>query len=184
MSEAHVSDETRRDFLYIATGAAGAVVVGGIAWPLVSQMGPNKEVQAAGGPVEIDISSVEPGMQLTVVWRSKPYFVRRLTKAEVTAASEAPKDKFIDFAEAKPRIAAAKGATAEWAIVSASCTHLGCIPTKIDLGLEGWLCPCHGSKFDVTGRVTKGPAPINLPLPPFQFASADKLIIGLEKKGA
>ncbi|MEE9376130.1 MAG: ubiquinol-cytochrome c reductase iron-sulfur subunit [Rhizobiaceae bacterium] len=184
MSEAHVGDENRRDFLYIATGAAGAVAVGGIAWPLVSQMGPNKQVQAAGGPVEIDVSSVEPGMQLTVVWRSKPYFVRHLTKAEITAATNASLDEFRDFQEAKARIAAPSGGAAEWTIVSASCTHLGCIPTKVDVGLEGWLCPCHGSKFDVTGRVLKGPAPTNLPLPPFDFVSADKLIIGLDKKGA
>ncbi len=177
MGEAHASDGTRRDFLYIATGVTGAVAVGGIAWPLVSQLGPSKEVQAAGLPIDVDVSSVEPGMQLIVVWRSKPYFVRRLTKNEVEVALSAPKDKFRDFAEAKDRIA-----TNEWTIVSASCTHLGCIPTKVDAGLEGWYCACHGSKFDVTGRVMKGPAPINLPLPPYTFASAEQLIIGEEKE--
>ncbi len=187
MSEAHASDETRRDFLYIATGATGAVAVAGIAWPLVSQMGPNKETQAAGAPVEIDVSSVEPGMQLTVVWRSKPYFVRHLTPAEVKAAIDATESQFRDFADAKGILAAVEGGAAEWAIVSASCTHLGCIPKMVKAnGLDGWNCPCHGSKFDVLGRVTKGPAPTNLPLPPFNFASAEKLIIGVEKekKGA
>ncbi len=184
MSEAHASDATRRDFLYIATGAAGAVAVGGVAWPLVSQMGPNEREKAAGGPVEIDISAVEPGMLITVIWRGKPYFIRHLTEDEVASAKNAPESDFRDFAAADSRIAAAEGAAEEWAIVGANCTHLGCVPTKVDTGLEGWLCPCHGSKFDVTGRVMKGPAPTNLPLPPFVFASEEKLVIGQEKAGA
>ncbi len=184
MSEAHASDVTRRDFLYIATGAAGAVAVGGVAWPLVSQMGPNEREKAAGGPVEIDISAVEPGMLITVIWRGKPYFIRHLTETEVASAKQAPEADFIDFDTADARIAAVEGADAEWAIVAANCTHLGCVPTKVDTGLEGWICPCHGSKFDVTGRVMKGPAPTNLPLPPFVFATAEKLVIGADKAGA
>lgn len=184
MSEAHAGDVTRRDFLYIATGAAGAVAVGGIVWPLVSQMGPNQRELAAGAPVEVDVSSIEPGMLITVIWRGAPYFVRRLTESEVSSAKEAPEADFRDYAAADTRIAAAGDASAEWAVVSASCTHLGCVPTKVDTGLEGWLCPCHGSKFDVTGRVMKGPAPTNLPLPPFVFASEEKLVIGTDKVGA
>lgn len=184
MSEAHAGDVTRRDFLYIATGAAGAVAVGGIAWPLVSQMGPNEREKAAGAPVEIDISGVEPGMLITVIWRGKPYFIRHLTDEEVASAKDAPEADFRDYASADTRIAAAEGADPKWAIVGANCTHLGCVPTKIDTGLEGWLCPCHGSKFDVTGRVMKGPAPTNLPLPPYAFASEEKLVIGQDKAGA
>ncbi|MGI9367102.1 MAG: ubiquinol-cytochrome c reductase iron-sulfur subunit [Rhizobiaceae bacterium] len=180
MSEAHASDATRRDFLYIATGAAGAAAVAGIAWPLVAQMGPNEREKAAGAPVEIDVSAIEPGMLITVIWRGKPYFIRHLTEAEVKSAIDAPVADFRDYAPADTRIAVAGDSAAEWAIVGANCTHLGCVPTKIDTGLEGWLCPCHGSKFDVTGRVMKGPAPTNLPLPPFEFASEDKLIIGQE----
>ncbi len=187
MSVAHADDGSRRDFLYLATGAAGAVAVGGIAWPLVSQMGPNKQTQAAGEPIEIDVSSIDPGMQVTVVWRSAPYFVRHLTESEVKAAESAPKDIFRDFADAKGILASTEGGSAEWTIVSASCTHLGCIPKMIKAnGLDGWNCPCHGSKFDVLGRVTKGPAPINLPVPPYTFASTEKLVIGADKetKGA
>lgn len=184
MSEAHASDVTRRDFLYIATGAAGAVAVAGVAWPLVSQLGPNEREQAAGAPVEIDISAIEPGMLITVIWRGGPYFIRHLTEEEIASAKGAPESDFRDFAAADARIASAEGAAAEWTIVSASCTHLGCVPTKVDTGLEGWVCPCHGSKFDVTGRVMKGPAPTNLPLPPFVFASEEKLVIGQEKAGA
>ena len=184
MSEAHASDATRRDFLYIATGAAGAVAVGGAAWPLVRQMGPNEREKAAGAPIEIDISAVEAGMLITVIWRGKPYFIRHLTDDEIASANNAPESDFRDYAAADTRIAAAEGAPAKWAIVGANCTHLGCVPTKVDTGLEGWLCPCHGSKFDVTGRVMKGPAPTNLPLPPFVFASEEKLVIGQDKAGA
>ena len=184
MSDSHAGDVTRRDFLYLATGAAGAVAVGGIAWPLVAQMGPNDREKAAGGPVEVDVSAIEPGMLITVIWRGKPYFIRHLTQEEVDSAAKAPEGDFIDFASADTRIAASEGGPAEWSIVAANCTHLGCVPTKVDSGLQGWVCPCHGSIFDVTGRVMKGPAPINLPLPPFAFASAEKLVIGAEKAGA
>lgn len=182
MSGSHDGDATRRDFLYIATGAAGVVAVGGIVWPLVSQMQPNDREKAAGAPVELDVSEIEAGQLITVMWRGAPYFVRRLTDAEVSAANEAPKADFVDFTPADTRLAAPDGGKAEWTIVAASCTHLGCIPTKVDTGFEGWACPCHGSKFDVTGRVTKGPAPINLPLPPFVFAGEEKLIIGTDVK--
>lgn len=180
MSDAHAADVTRRDFLYIATGAAGAVAVGGIVWPLVAQLGPNEREKAAGAPVEVDISSVEPGVQITVIWRGKPYFIRHLTEEQVKTAKDAPQAEFRDYQSADERLAAAEGASAEWTIVGANCTHLGCVPTKVEEGLDGWLCPCHGSKFDVTGRVTKGPAPTNLPLPPFTFASEEQIIIGQE----
>lgn len=180
MSDAHASDATRRDFLYLATGAAGVIAVGGIVWPLISQMGPNDAIKAAGGPVEIDISAVEPGMLITVIWRGKPYFIRHLTPAEVKAAESAPESAFREFVPADSRIAKIGDGALEWAVMAANCTHLGCVPTKVDTGLEGWVCACHGSKFDVTGRVMKGPAPTNLPLPPYTFASAEKLVIGAE----
>jgi len=180
MSGEHDGDGTRRDFLYLATGAAGVVAVGGIALPLVSQLAPNAREVAAGAPVEVDISAIEPGMQLTILWRGKPYFIRRLTDSEVTAVDGAPEGDFRDFVAADSRISAPEGGKKEWAIVAANCTHLGCVPTKVESGLEGWVCPCHGSKFDVLGRVMKGPAPTNLPLPPYNFASADRLVIGAD----
>ncbi|MEM8750747.1 MAG: ubiquinol-cytochrome c reductase iron-sulfur subunit [Pseudomonadota bacterium] len=181
MSEHGNSDVKRRDFLYVATGAAGAVAVGGIVWPLVSQLGPNARERAAGAPVEVDVSEIEPGQSITVIWRGAPYFVRHLTEEEVTAARGAAEGEYRDYVPADERMAKAEGGEAEWAIVAANCTHLGCIPTKVETsGLDGWICPCHGSKFDVTGRVTKGPAPTNLPLPPFAFAAEDKLVIGAD----
>jgi len=121
---------------------------------------------------------------VTIIWRGKPYFIRHLTANEVAAANDAKQDVFRDFAPADGRIASAKGGSEKWAIVAANCTHLGCVPTKVDTGFEGWVCPCHGSKFDVTGRVTKGPAPTNLPLPPYEFANDDLLIVGAKKAGA
>ena len=181
VSEHHHSDGTRRDFLYVATGAAGAVAVAGIAWPLVSQLAPNAREQAAGAPVEIDISPIEAGQVVTVIWRGKPYFVRHLTENEVKMAEDAQQSVFVDYAPADGRIVQPEGATGKYSIVGANCTHLGCVPTKVDTGFDGWVCPCHGSKFDVTGRVTKGPAPTNLPLPPFAFADAGRLIIGTDK---
>jgi len=174
-------DAGKRDFLFIATGAAGAVAAGGIAWPLVASLGPNAKERAAGAPTEIDISAIEEGQQVVVIWRGAPYFIRKLTGEEVTAATDAQQDVFRDFAPADQRIASAEGADAKWTIVAANCTHLGCVPTKVADGLDGWICPCHGSKFDVTGRVTKGPAAVNLPLPPFVFANEETLVIGSEQ---
>ncbi len=185
MSAPHAEDATRRDFLYIATGAAGAVAAVGVGTVLVSQMGPNAAERAAGAPVEIDISAIEEGQVIVAVWRGKPYFIRHLTDEEVAAAQSAEESGFSDFEAADVRLGApADGKEGKWTIVAANCTHLGCIPTKVDTGFEGWFCPCHGSKFDVTGRVIKGPAPTNLPLPPYNFASDTTLVIGADKAGA
>ncbi len=193
-----VHDHERRDFLYLATGAVGAIAVGGIVWPLLSQLAPNEREQAAGAPVEIDVSAIEQGQVVTVVWRGAPYFVRHLTDEEMVLAQEADQSIFRDYAPlnartAGPGIAPAPispdaGDTADaagkWAVMAANCTHLGCVPTQVDVGLEGWACPCHGSIFDVTGRVTKGPAATNLPLPPFTFSGDTTLIIGTDQAGA
>ncbi|MEL6967380.1 MAG: ubiquinol-cytochrome c reductase iron-sulfur subunit [Pseudomonadota bacterium] len=171
----------RRDFLFIATGAAGAVAVGGIAWPLIASLGPNEAVKAAGAPTEIDISAIEEGQQIVVIWREAPYFIRKLSDEEAQLAIDAEQTVFRDYAPAAERIASAEGSDTKWTIIAANCTHLGCVPTKVDEGLDGWVCPCHGSKFDVTGRVTKGPAPVNLPLPPYVFSDEDTLVIGSEQ---
>ena len=176
---------TRRDFIYIATGAAGAAAAVGVVVPLVGQMAPNAREVAAGAPVDINVSAIEAGQVITVVWRGKAYFVRRLTDAEVQAAETAPQGEFRDFVPADARIASVEGSDVKWAIYAANCTHLGCVPKEIETAdNKGWLCACHGSRFDVTGRVTKGPAPVNLPIPPFVFASADQLVIGTDKLGA
>ncbi len=184
MSDAHAGDVNRRDFLYLATGAAGVVAVGGIAWPLVSQLAPNAREVAGGAPIEIDISAIEAGQVITVTWRGSKYFVYHLTEEEKAAAEKQEQSHFRDFVAADSRISGPEGGEAVWSIYAANCTHLGCIPTEVKGGGDTWNCPCHGSKFDVTGRVTKGPAPVNLPQPPMVFASAEKLIIGTDKVGA
>ena len=193
MSDVHThetdDEPTRRDFLMLATGAAGAVAAVGLAWPFVSSMAPNAAVRAAGQPVQIDVSSVEPGQAITVTWRGQPFFVRRLTaeEKEAAAALKAGDMKAYEGLEARLGGAAPEGdaaneaAIGDWTVVSASCTHLGCIPTQVESGAEGWSCSCHGAIFDVAGRILRGPAATNLPLPPYVFASDTSLIIGTEE---
>ncbi|WP_341759970.1 ubiquinol-cytochrome c reductase iron-sulfur subunit [Candidatus Endowatersipora endosymbiont of Watersipora subatra] len=179
---------TRRDFLYTATGVAAASAASGAIWPLIRQLAPNDREKAAGEPVEVDISAISPGQLVTVIWRGKPYFIRHLTDEEQAAAQSADEDEsvFRDFESSNQRIILTndKNKRNAWAVVSANCTHLGCVPKKVNAGFEGWVCPCHGSKFDVTGRVIKGPAPTNLPLPPHTFATKDLLVIGVDKTEA
>ncbi len=176
------SDETtRRDFIYVASGMLGVVGVAGLAWPFIDQMLPDAAVRAAGEPVEIDISSIEPGGAIIVTWRGKPYFIRRLTEEEVTAVDALGEGDTKDWQPAAERIDEVEGGDAAgWIVVSANCTHLGCIPKVVEVGAEGWHCPCHGSVFDMTGRILRGPAAINLPRPPHAFADASTLIIGTD----
>ena len=191
----------RRDFLFIATGAATAVAAAGVVFPLVASLGPNEAVVAAGQPVEIDISAIEEGSQIVVEWRTTPYFIRRLTASDVEALQNEPESALIEPVPLQTRLAqpqageaaqaSADGGTAGadtpidaakpvYTIAAANCTHLGCIPVKVDGGAAGWSCPCHGSIFDLAGRVTKGPAPANLPLPPYYFASENVVVIGAD----
>lgn len=171
---------TRRDFIYVATGMMAAVGAVGVAWPFVASMAPDADVLAAGQPVSLDVSTVEPGATITVTWRGKPYFVRHLTETEVAAAGTLGEGDMKDFAPVPERIGGPDGA-ATWAIVGANCTHLGCVPNIVDAEPEGWFCPCHGSVFDMTGRILRGPAATNLPLPPYVFADESTLIIGTDQ---
>jgi ubiquinol-cytochrome c reductase iron-sulfur subunit len=176
---------SRRDFIQVATGMLGVVGVAGLAWPFIDQMRPDAAVLAAGQPVDIDITSIEPGQQITVTWRGKPYFVRRLTENEVTASAELTQADMKDFAPIDTRVGGPGEETLkEWVVVSANCTHLGCIPKIVEDAPEGWACPCHGSVFDMTGRILRGPAALNLPLPPYVFASETRLVIGTDTAGA
>ena len=176
----HGEMPTRRDFIYVATGMMGAVGVAGAVWPFIDQMRPDAAVLAAGQPIEVDASSIEDGQAITVTWRGKPYFVRKLTEAEVEAASGLGEGDMKDFVPAGDRLSGPDG-TQNWVIVSANCTHLGCVPQVVENGAEGWYCPCHGSVFDMTGRILRGPAASNLPNPPFVFASESTLVIGSDQ---
>ncbi len=177
MATATMADEpTRRDMLFIATGAAAAVGAGSLAWPLVSQMNPDASTIAAGAPIEVDLKAIPEGGIVTVKWRGKPIFVRHRTKKEIDEAVSA---KLADLPD--PQTDAARAKKPEWLIVIGVCTHLGCIPlgTQGTRGeYDGWFCPCHGSVYDTSGRIRKGPAPKNLEVPAYAFSSDTKLTIG------
>jgi ubiquinol-cytochrome c reductase iron-sulfur subunit len=164
----------RRDFLYLATGAVGVAGVAAVAWPLIDQLNPAADTLALAS-IEYDISKVALGQEVTIAWRKSPVFIRHRTPAEIAAAKaddHAPmKDPATDASRVKP-------GHEEWLIVSASCTHLGCVPTFKGGEYHGWMCPCHGSVYDTAARIRKGPAPKNLYLIPYEFLSPTKVKIG------
>jgi len=172
-------DGTKRDFLKLIAGAGAAIGTGAIAWPLVMSMNPAKDVLALSS-VELEINKIDAGSGITVMWRGKPIFVRHRTPEEIKEAQSAPMSELKDPQTDAARI---KAGHAEWLVLIGICTHLGCIPTgnkPTDVRGEygGWFCPCHGSQYDTSGRIRKGPAPTNLELPPYEFMSATKVKIG------
>ena len=166
---------TRRDFLYIATGVVGAVGAAATAWPLISQMNPDASTIAAGAPIEVDLAPIADGAMIKVFWRGKPIFVRHRTKKEIDEAKDV---QLSSLRDPQPDSARVKEGHAEWLIVYGNCTHLGCIPLGNQGPYGGWFCPCHGSVFDTSGRIRQGPAPTNLPIPPYAFVSDNKIKIG------
>jgi ubiquinol-cytochrome c reductase iron-sulfur subunit len=168
-----MDEPTRRDMLFIATGAAAAVGVGAVAWPLISQMNPDASTIAAGVPVDVDLSGIKEGQIVTVKWRGNPIFVRHRTKKEIDEAANVVLDQLKD-----PQTDAARVKKPEWLVVIGVCTHLGCIPQGHDGPYDGWLCHCHGSVYDTSGRIRSGPAPANLVVPAYAFDSDTKLTIG------
>ncbi len=186
MSHADDSEGTRRDFLFYATGGATAVVAGAAVWPLVNQMNPSADVQALSS-IRVDVSGIEPGTQLTVKWLGKPVFIRRRTPEEIESS------RVVDLAELPDPIAQnfniddIAPATdenrtltedGEWLVMIGVCTHLGCVPLGDAGDFGGWFCPCHGSHYDTAGRIRRGPAPTNLPVPVAQFEDETTLVLG------
>lgn len=175
---------TRRDFLYVATAATGAVAGGAAVWPLINQMNPSADVQALAS-IEVDISGVEPGTQIVQKWRGKPVFIRRRTAEEIKAAREVD---LADLPDDNSRSANAPGDGAdenraldesgEWLVMMGVCTHLGCVPLGDAGDFGGWFCPCHGSHYDTSGRIRKGPAPENLPIPLTTFINETTIKLG------
>jgi ubiquinol-cytochrome c reductase iron-sulfur subunit len=167
-------DPSRRDFIHIAAGAAALGAVGGLAWPLIDQMNPAGDTLALAS-IEFDLGKVEAGQQVVVKWRGKPLFVRHRTPEQITAAIKddhaALRDPQTDEARHKP-------GKAEWLILVGTCTHLGCVPTVGGGEYGGWFCPCHGSVYDTSGRIRKGPAPKNLEVPTYAFLSDTKIKVG------
>lgn len=177
---AHEADETsRRDFIYIAAGAVAAVGAGAMIWPFVDQMNPAADTRAMS-TTEVDLSAVEVGQQIRVMWQGKPVFVRHRTPVEIAAAQRDDYATLKDPQHDADRIAQEDGQAGrpEWLILQASCTHLGCIPTFAEGAFHGWFCPCHGSVYDTSGRIRSGPAPKNLLVAPYVFTNDTTIRIG------
>lgn len=165
---------TRRDFLYIATGAVGAVGAAAMVWPFVSQFQPDASVLALS-TTEVDLSPIAEGQIVTVQWRGKPIFISHRTAAEIKSAVDTP---LADLKDPQPDSARVKAGKDQWLVVIGICTHLGCVPLGNSGDYHGWFCPCHGSHYDTSGRIRKGPAPRNLDVPVYSFLSDTKVKIG------
>jgi ubiquinol-cytochrome c reductase iron-sulfur subunit len=177
-------DGTRRDFLYVASGAMAAVGVVAAAWPFIDQMNPSAAALALSS-VEVDLSPVALGQQIVVKWRGHPLFVRRRTPKEITeskavAVSELPDPlaRNANKPDNTPATDDDRVIKSEWLILIGVCTHLGCTPTGFEGDYGGWLCHCHGSQYDTAGRIRKGPAPQNLAVPPYAFLSDTRIKVG------
>ena len=164
--------KNRRDFIFTATAAAGAVGVGAAVWPLVDQMNPDASVKALAS-TEVDISSVKPGQSITVVWRGKPVFIKRRTQEEIDKARAVTLDELKHPEKDEDRVK-----NPEWLVMLGICTHLGCVPLSDKCEYDGWFCPCHGSHYDTSGRIRKGPAPINMEIPEYVFLNENTIKIG------
>ena len=169
--------ESRRDFLYLATATLGAVGAAAAMWPFIDSMNPAADVRALSS-TEVDVAAVAEGQRITVKWRGKPIFIDHRTQANIDAAREVDIADLPDPATDEERVQ-----KPEWLVVIGICTHLGCVPLgqkptdpRGDWG--GWFCPCHGSAYDTSGRIRKGPAPYNLFLPPYEFTSDTMIRIG------
>jgi ubiquinol-cytochrome c reductase iron-sulfur subunit len=169
--------ESRRDFLLYATTAVGAVGIGLAAWPFIHSMNPAADTLAVS-TTEVDLAPVAVGQAITVTWQGKPVFVRHRTAAEIEAARAVKLEDLRD-----PQTDEARVKKPEWLILVGICTHLGCIPLgqkssdpRGDFG--GWFCPCHGSHYDTSGRIRKGPAPLNLRVPNYTFLTDTSVRIG------
>ena len=185
MSHADDHQGTRRDFLYYATAGAGVVVSGAAVWPLVNQMNPSADVLALAS-IRVDVSAVDPGTQITVLWQGKPVFIRARTEEEIAEARAVDVDSLPD-ADANNANTGVAPATDEnraltedgvWLVQMGVCTHLGCVPLGDAGDFGGWFCPCHGSHYDTAGRIRKGPAPRNLPVPVASFVDETTIQLG------
>jgi|TARA_Y100000817_G_scaffold161611_1_gene126279 ubiquinol-cytochrome c reductase iron-sulfur subunit len=169
MSEKKVK---RREFIFTATYAVGAVGVGATVWPLIDQMNPDASVKALAS-TEVDVSNVEKGQSITVLWRGKPVFIRRRTDEEIAEARD------VNLEELKhPEKDEDRAKDPEWLVMLGVCTHLGCVPLGDKGEYGGWFCPCHGSHYDTSGRIRKGPAPTNMEVPKYEFVNSNTIKIG------
>tara|TARA_R100000789_G_scaffold20218_1_gene23368 strand:+ start:9401 stop:9994 length:594 start_codon:yes stop_codon:yes gene_type:complete len=197
VSHAEDHEGTRRDFLYYAAGGAGVVTTAAAVWPLVNQMNPSADVRALS-TIRVDVSGVAPGTQLTVKWLGKPVFIRHRTGAEIEEAKEqevafAAGESVVDTNARNANLADSNAPATDanrtmpspegeapqaWLVQMGVCTHLGCVPLGDAGEFGGWFCPCHGSHYDLAGRIRKGPAPENLPVPPAEWVDDSTILLG------
>ncbi len=197
MSHAEDHEGTRRDFLYYAAAGTGVVTTGAAVWPMVNQMNPSADVRAMS-TIRVDVSGVQPGTQLTVKWLGKPVFIRHRTGAEIQEAQEQDEafvagqsvvddnarnanlpDPNAPATDANRTMPSPEGeAPQAWLVQMGVCTHLGCVPLGDAGEFGGWFCPCHGSHYDLAGRIRKGPAPENLPVPPAEWVDDSTILLG------
>lgn len=170
--KAGTAEPTRRDFIVVAAGAFGAVGAAAALWPFIDQMNPSADVLALSS-TEVDLSQIAAGQSVTILWRGKPVFVRHRTEAEI---EQARKDDNADLPD--PQKDEARVQKPEWLVMMGVCTHLGCVPLGQQGDYGGWFCPCHGSHYDTSGRIRKGPAPANLPIPEYTFLNDTRIKIG------
>tara|TARA_B100000745_G_scaffold7586_1_gene6305 strand:+ start:656 stop:1168 length:513 start_codon:yes stop_codon:yes gene_type:complete len=162
----------RRDFIFTASYTLGAVGVGAAVWPLIDQMNPDASVKALSS-TEVNVSEVQLGQSITVLWRGKPVFIKRRTEEEIAKARQ------VDLKELKdPEKDEDRAKNPEWLVMVGICTHLGCVPLGNKGDYDGWFCPCHGSHYDTSGRIRKGPAPTNLEVPKYEFVDSNTIKIG------
>jgi ubiquinol-cytochrome c reductase iron-sulfur subunit len=180
------AEPNRRDFLYIATGAVGAVGAALTAWPFIAQMNPDASVLALAS-IEVDLAPIAEGQGIVIKWRGNPVFVRHRTAKEIEEAKAVAigdlKDPVARNANVKNGADATDenrvvGGKEDFIVMMGVCTHLGCVPLGQQGDYGGWFCPCHGSHYDTAGRIRKGPAPQNLPVPKYAYVSDTKIVIG------
>jgi ubiquinol-cytochrome c reductase iron-sulfur subunit len=169
---AGTTEPTRRDFIVVAAGAFAAVGAAAAAWPFIHQMNPSADVLALSS-TEVDLSQITAGQSVTILWRGKPVFVRHRTEAEIAQAKTDDGAALPD-----PQKDADRVKKPEWLVMMGVCTHLGCVPLGQKGDFGGWFCPCHGSHYDTSGRIRKGPAPTNLPVPDYAFLNDTRIRIG------
>ena len=172
LSHAENIDPSRRDFLYLATGALGVVGAASVVWPLVDQMNPDATTLALAS-IEVDLSPIQEGQILVVKWRGGPVFIRHRTAKEIKEAEDTPLSELKDPQTDQERVQ-----KPQWLIISGVCTHLGCVPLGHEGQYEGWKCPCHGSVYDTSGRIRQGPAPLNLAVVEYKFLTDTRVKIG------
>ena len=186
VAHAEHNEGTRRDFIYYATASAGVVTAGAAVWPLINQMNPSADVKALSS-IQVDTADILPGTQLTIKWLGKPVFIRRRTEDEIKDARSVDLTDLIDLSARNnnsPALDAsdqnrALDESGEWLVMMGVCTHLGCVPLGDGAGdFHGWFCPCHGSHYDTSGRIRKGPAPENLPVPVAAFVDETMIKLG------